>query len=161
MREAYDFEDYRLKVNRYIEDNKNNISIHKLRNNLPLTDIDYKALEHIFTGELGTQEDYEREFGKTPFGLLVRKVAKLEPAAANKVFSEFINDQNLNQKQIVFIRKIIDYITQNGYVENASELFKPPFDKPTSFIRLFDAANQKRIVEILEQVKNNALAVSV
>jgi len=161
LREAYDFDDYRLKVNRYIEDNKNNIAIHKLRNNLPLTDIDYKTLEHIFTGELGTREDYEREFGKTPFGLLVRKVAKLEPEAANKVFSDFINDQNLNQKQIVFIRKIIDYITQNGYVENTAELFRPPFDKPASFIKLFDSVSQKRIVELLEQVKNNALAVSM
>jgi len=92
--------------------------------------------------------------------LLVRKVAKLEQEAANEVFSEFINDQNLNQKQIVFIRKIIDYIVQNGYVENTSELLKPPFDKPASFIKLFDAANQKRVVELLEQVRNNALAVN-
>ena len=160
MKEAYDFEDYRLKVNRYIEDNKDKLSIHKLRNNLPLTSTDYKTLENIFTGELGTQEDYEREFGKTPFGLLVRKVAKLEQEAANDVFSEFINDQNLNQKQIVFIRKVIDYIVQNGCVENTSELLKPPFDKPASFIKLFDAANQKRVVDLLEQVRNNALAVN-
>jgi len=160
LKEAYDFDDYRLKVNRYIEDNKDNLSIHKLRNNLPLTDTDYKALENVFTGELGTQEDYEREFGKTPFGLLVRKVAKLEQEAANEVFSEFINDQNLNQNQIVFIKKVIDYIVQNGYIENTSELLKPPFDKPASFIKLFDTSNQKRIVQLLEQVRNNALAVN-
>jgi type I restriction enzyme R subunit len=77
------------------------------------------------------------------------------------VFSEFINDQNLNQKQIVFIRKVIDYIAQNGYVENASELLKPPFDKPTSFIKLFDDEKQKRIVGLLEEVKNNAVAANM
>src|SRR5690606_35758377 len=47
---SYDFEDYKLKVNKYIEGNKNNIAIHKLRNNIPLTESDYKTLEKIFTG---------------------------------------------------------------------------------------------------------------
>ena len=55
----------------------------------------------------------------------------------------------------------IDYITQNGYVENTSELLKPPFDKPASFIRLFDKVDQKRIVELLDQVKNNALVANM
>ncbi len=31
-----------------------------------------------------------------------------------KHFSAFINDQSLNQKQITFIIKIINYIEQNG-----------------------------------------------
>ena len=71
--------------------------IHKLRNNIPLTVLDYAALEKIFTGELGTAEDYKREFNDTPFGLLVRKIAKLEYEAATAAFSEFINDESLNQ----------------------------------------------------------------
>src|SRR5690606_31706637 len=99
---AYDFEDYRLKVNRYIENNKAHLAIHKVRNNMPLTSSDYTSLEHIFTGELGTAEDYEREFKDTPFGLLVRKAAKLEHDAAMQAFSTFINDQSLTRTQIVF-----------------------------------------------------------
>ena len=49
---------------------------------------------------------------------------------AMKLFSEFINDQSLTQAQIVFVRRIIDYIVQNGYFESVTELMKPPFDKP-------------------------------
>lgn len=157
--QAYDFEDYKLKVNRYIEKNRDNIAIYKLRNNIPLTTFDYKSLEHIFTGELGTAEDYKREYQDTPFGLLVRKIAKLEYEAASAAFSEFINDQSLNQAQIVFVKKVIDYVAQNGYIENISELTKPPFDKPQSFIKLFDGSKQKQIVELVTKIKENAVKI--
>ncbi|HAG12041.1 MAG TPA: DEAD/DEAH box helicase [Desulfotomaculum sp.] len=154
---AYTFEDYKLKVNRYIEQNSNHLAIHKLRSNIPLTALDYASLEQIFTGELGTKEDYQREYQDTPFGLLVRKIARMEYEAACEAFSEFINDQSINQAQIVFIKKIIDYITQNGYIENVSELMKPPFDKPQSMIKLFDGSRQKKIVEAVKKIKENAL----
>jgi type I restriction enzyme, R subunit len=153
---SYDFEDYKLKVNKYIEENKNNIAIHKLRNNIPLTEADYNTLEKIFTGELGTKEDYEKNFKDTPFGLLVRRVAKMEREAALKAFSSFISEQNLNANQIVFVNKVIDYIEHNGYFENAAELMKAPFDKPQSFIKLFDTEKQKKLFSIISEVKNNA-----
>lgn len=153
---SYDFEDYKLKVNKYIEDNKNNIAIHKLRNNIPLTESDYKTLEKIFTGELGTKEDYESNYKNTPFGLLVRRIAKMEREAALKAFSSFINEENLNANQIAFVNKVIDYIEHNGYFENAAELTKPPFDKPQSFIKLFDPGKQKKLVHIINKVKENA-----
>ena len=159
MYQAYDFEDYKLKVNRYIENNRDTLAIHKLRNNIPLTALDYESLERIFTGELGSEEDYKREFQDTPFGLLVRKIAKLEVAAANAAFSEFINDQSLSQAQIVFVKKVIDYIVQNGYIDNVSELMKPPFDKPQSFVKLFDGMKQKRLVETVSQIKDNAVKI--
>ncbi len=156
---AYDFEAYRLKVNRFIEENLDHLAVRKLRKNIPLTAKDYEDLERIFTGELGTAEDYQREFKDTPFGLLVRRIAKMDYEAATEVFSEFINDQSLTQAQIVFVRKIIDYIVQNGYIDNVTELMKPPFDKPQSFIKLFDGVRQKRIVELVSKVKDNALIV--
>jgi len=157
--QAYDFEDYKLKVNRYIEKNRDHLAIHKLRNNISLTAFDYESLEHIFTGELGTTLDYQREYQDTPFGLLVRKIAKLEYEAACVAFSEFINDQSLSQSQIVFVKKVIDYIVQNGYIENVTELTKPPFDKPQSFIKLFDSSKQKRIVELVTRIKDNAVKI--
>jgi type I restriction enzyme R subunit len=126
---------------------------------MPLTAIDYKSLELIFTGELGTSDDYRREYQETPFGLLVRKIAKLEVEAANAQFSEFINDQSLSHAQIVFVKKVIDYIVQNGYIENISELTKPPFDKPLSFIKLFDGSKQKQIVGLVTQIKENAIHI--
>lgn len=159
LEEAYEFEDYKLKVNRYIESNKEHLAIHKLRHNLPLTSNDYESLEHIFTGELGTERDYEREFQDTPFGLLVRKVGKLEYDAAMRAFSSFINDQSLTQAQIVFVRKIIDYIVENGYIETPALLMQPPFDRPQSFMKLFDGVRQRQLVEIITSVRDNAIKI--
>ena len=107
---AYDFEDYRAKVNRYVNEHGNTLAIYKLTHNIPLAAGDYQELERVLTSELGSKEDYKREFGDTPFGLLIRKIAKLDHEAAMQAFSAFINDQSLNQKQISFVKKIINHI---------------------------------------------------
>lgn len=111
----------------------------------------------MLTSELGSKEDYEREFGDTPFGLLVRKIAKMDHEAAMSAFSQFINDQSLNQKQIAFVHKIINHIEQNGYMESVTILTKPPFDKPLSFTKLFDRKTQAAIMVAINKVKDNAI----
>jgi type I restriction enzyme R subunit len=157
---AYDFEDYRKKVNRYVNEHGDTLAIYKLTHNIRLTATDYQELERILTSELGSRSDYEREFGDTPFGLLIRKIAKLDHEAAMEAFSEFINDQSLNQRQISFVHKIISYIEQNGYMENVTDLQKPPFDKPISFIKLFDPKSRAAIMEAIKKVKENATIVA-
>ena len=156
---AYDFEDYRAKVNRYVNEHGNTLAIYKLTHNIPLAAGDYQELERVLTSELGSKEDYKREFGDTPFGLLVRKIAKLNHEAAMQAFSAFINDQSLNQKQIAFVKKIINHIELNGYMENVSELTKPPFDKPVSFIKLFDAKTRTALIATINQIRENAVQI--
>lgn len=156
---AYDFEDYKEKVNRYVMEHGNTLAIFKLTHNIRLAPGDYAGLERVFTSELGSREDYQREYGDTPFGLLIRKIAKLNHDAAMEAFSAFINDQSLNQRQISFVHKIINHIEQNGYMENAVELTKPPFDKPISFTKLFDQKTRSAILAVINQVKENAVAI--
>lgn len=156
---AYDFEDYRAKVNRYVNEHGNTLAIYKLTHNIPLAAGDYQELERVLTSELGSKEDYKREFGDTPFGLLIRKIAKLDHEAAMQAFSAFINDQSLNQKQIAFVKKIINHIELNGYMENVSELTKPPFDKPVSFIKLFDAKTRTALIATINQIRENAVQI--
>ena len=156
---AYDFEDYRKKVNRYVEEHKNDEVIYKLNHNLPLMQEDYQELERILTQELGSTEDYKREYGDTPFGLLVRKIAKLDHESAMAAFSTFINDSSLNQRQIEFILKIINHIENNGYIEDVKILMKPPFDKPFSFIKMFDAKTRTALIQAIESIKNNAVKI--
>ncbi len=156
---AYDFEDYRKKVNRYVEEHKNDAVIYKLNHNLPLNKEDYTELERIFTHELGDSEDYKREYGDTPFGLLIRRIAKLDHESAMSAFSVFINDESLNQKQIEFILKIINHIENNGYIEDINILMKPPFDKPYSFIKMFDLQTRTAILQTIESIKNSAIQI--
>ena len=156
---AYDFEDYCAKVNRYVNEHGNTLAIYKLTHNIPLATGDYQELERVLISELGSKEDYKREFGDTPFGLLIRKIAKLDHEAAMQAFSAFINDQSLNQKQIAFVKKIINHIELNGYMENVSELTKPPFDKPVSFIKLFDAKTRTALIATINQIRENAVQI--
>ena len=160
MEPGSDFEDYRAKVNRYVNENGNALAIYKLTHNIPLSAADYSELEHVLTSELGSKEDYEREYGDTPFGLLIRKIAKLDHEAAMQAFSQFINDQSLNQKQIAFVHKIINHIEQNGYMENITELQNPPFDKPISFVKLFDARTRAALLAAINKVKENAVVIA-
>lgn len=156
---AYDFEDYRAKVSRYVNEHGGTLAIYKLTHNIPLSSGDYQELSRILTCELGSEEDYQREYGDTPFGLLVRKIAKLDHEAAMTAFSAFINDQSLNQKQIAFVHKIINHIEQNGYMESVALLTRPPFDKPLSFTKLFDKQTQAALMKTINQVKDNAVMI--
>ena len=57
---------------------------------------------------------------------------------------------NERRKQIAFVHKIINHIEKIGYMENVAELTKPPFDKPVSFIKLFDAKTRTFLLETIE-----------
>ena len=155
----FTFEAYTEKVNRYVNENSNMTSIYKLKNNKPLTELDYQDLERILTSELGDARDYEKAYGDTPFGLLVRKIARVDHQAAMEAFSEFINDASLNTQQIDFVKKVIAYIETNGYMNDMTALVKPPFDRPYSFMKLFDINTQRRLVDAINKVRENAVKV--
>ena len=152
------FESYKMKVNRYIEEHKNSLAIYNLTHNISLTRKDYEELERVFTQELGSKEDYVKTFGDTPFGLLIRKIAKLDHEAVLAAFSEFINDQSLNSRQIAFVQKVITHIEQNGYIEDISVLTKAPFDKPAKLLD-FDEIRQRRLLAVIKSVRDNALVI--
>ena len=127
-------------------------TIPQIQEKLPL-------LQEFHTDAFWDANDYKREFGDTPFGLLIRKIAKLDHDSAMQAFSAFINDQSLNQAQIAFVHKIINHIELNGYMENVTELTKPPFDKPVGFVKLFDAKTRTALMETIQQIRENAIRI--
>ena len=149
-------EEYKERVNGYILKNKNRLSIQKLIRNLPMTEADFNDLEHVFTGELGTKDDYQKAFQDKPLGLLVREIAKVDREAAQNAFADFIADNSLTQQQIVFVERIIDYIVQNGYIKPAV-LNLPPFDRPQKLVNLFDAKKQEKLYKVIETITENAV----
>lgn len=74
-----------------------------------------------------------------------------------QAFSAFINDAALNQRQIAFVNKIISHIEQNGYMEDIAELMKPPFDRPDSFVKLFDRKTRESLAAVIKTIRENAL----
>lgn len=149
------FADYKLKVERYIKDYGNSLVIQKLHRNKPMTSKEFEELERIFTQELGNADDYSRVYGDTPFGLLVRKLVKLDHDAAMSAFAEFINTEDLNEQQISFVHKVVNYVVENGYMD-LSALNQPPFDRPQPFVRLFNTKQQTGLVAIIKSINSNA-----
>lgn len=157
---GYAFEDYGKKVNRYIEEHKDEGAIYKLGHNIPMSKEDVEELTHIFIGELGTEDDYRREFGEEDFGVMIRKIVKLDHESVMKAFSEFINDASLNPQQIQFIRRIIAYIENEG-VMDVEDLKRTPFDKPVGFIRMFDRGTRSKLISVINTINGNAKASGV
>lgn len=129
--ESSDLKNYKEKAEYYIRQNQNHIAIVKLRGNKPLSDFDVQSLEEILWGELGTREDYEREYGEKPLGEFVREIVGLDMNAAKEAFAEYLNGSRMDSRQIYFVNQIIEYIVHNGLLKDFSVLQQSPFtDKP-------------------------------
>lgn len=155
---VHNFENYKKKVNRYIEENKDNLTIFKLTHNKPITDAELGELQNVFLKELGSKDDYTKEFGSTPLGILIRNIAGMDKEAVRDAFANFINKQKLNQNQIVFMEKLIDYVVANGYVKTQDVFDSAPFDKPKSMYEMFEMAQILELYHIVESFSKNAMA---
>lgn len=154
--ETDDLKNYRAKAEFYVREHQDSPAIAKLKSNLPLTQQDVAELESILWSQVGTQEDYEAEYGEKPLGEFVREVVGMDMKAAKEAFSVYLNDVNLDDRQIYFVNQIVEYIVQNGLMKDLSVLQKPPFTDLGSIFQVFDAGNWKKIREIIQKINANA-----
>ncbi|AGK96698.1 DEAD/DEAH box helicase family protein [Clostridium pasteurianum] len=155
---ANDLKNYRKKVEFYLKEHKDELAIFKLRNNKKLTKQDLKALENLMWKELGSPADYEKEFGDMPVNKLVRKIVGLDRQAANEAFSQFLNNENLNIKQMHFVKLIVDYVVVNGFIEDNRVLIEDPFRSVGTITELFkdNMDEARKIMGIVSNIKINA-----
>lgn len=153
-----DLQNYRKKIEFYLREHKDRPAVYKLRNNKPLTETDMKELEYILWHELGSKEDYRKEYGDTPIGRLVRKIVGVDKAVLNEVFSEFLAEERLNLNQMRFVRLIVDYIAANGNIEDNQVLMGEPFRSVGSITALFqdDMGTARRIMDVVAEIKRNS-----
>lgn len=153
---ANNLQNYRKKVNQYLKEHQDQIAIYKLRNNKSLTVQDVQTLEEILWKELGTQEDYKKEFGETPITKLVRQIVGLDQQAANEAFSEFLSEERLNVNQVKFVKLIIDYVVKNGMLEK-QVLQEDPFRALGSISELFrdNIDDAKKIIQVIDEINSN------
>lgn len=101
----------------------------------------------------------QMNYQDTPFGLLIRKIAKMDRDAAYAAFSTFIAEERPNAEQIHFIEQVVDYVVENGYINNVLDLMKAPFDRPYKFSVIFTREEQIKFVQVINSIKSNALVV--
>ena len=154
-----DLKNYKAKAEFYVRQHQDNAVIAKLKSNVPLNSSDVKELEQILWSEVGTKEDYEAEFGEKPLGEFVREIVGLEMSAAKDAFAQYLNDVNLDSRQIYFVNQIVEYIVHNGLMKDLSVLQESPFTDKGSVVEVFtDLTVWMGIRKVIEQVNANAVA---
>ena len=157
--ESDDLQNYKMKVNYYIRNHMDVPAIAKLHTNQPLTAEDIQSLEEILWSELGTKEDYQAEYQDKPLGELVREIVGLDMNSAKQAFSKYLNDVNLDDRQIYFVNQIINYIVQNGMMKNFAVMQESPFTDKGDVGDIFtDTVVWIDIMKIIKSINANALA---
>lgn len=153
-----DLANYKARAEHYVRQHEDNPAIAKLKTNVPLDESDMAALEGILWSEVGSREDYEREYGEKPLGEFVRGIVGLDMNAAKAAFAKFLEDTNLDSRQIYFVNQIVEYIVHNGTLTDYTVLLEAPFNNQGSFTEIFeDLSVFAQIRQTIESINMNAL----
>ncbi|MBE6916087.1 MAG: DUF4145 domain-containing protein [Ruminococcaceae bacterium] len=154
-----DLKNYKAKAEFYVRQHQESGAIAKLKSNVPLTREDVAELETILWSEVGTQEEYAAEYGEKPLGEFVREIVGLDMNAAKEAFAEFLNDTNLDARQIYFVNQIVEYVVHNGMMKDLSVLKETPFTDRGSIAEIFvDLTVWNKIYKAIETINLNAVA---
>lgn len=159
---ADEMKQYKKKVEQFIRDHANHITINKLRMNRQITRQDLDELERLLfaSTEVGSRQQFEQVFGhQQSLGLLIRKLVGLDRQAAVEAFGEFLHNSTYSATQIRFIEQIISYLTQNGAMDPGL-LYEPPFTDLHSegLDGVFGDEGATRIIHLLEEIELKAAA---
>ena len=157
--ESDDLKNYKAKAEYYVRQHQDEAVIAKLKGNVPLTSADIMDLEDILWNKIGTREEYQAEYGEKPLGEFVREIVGLDMNAAKEAFSEYLDETQLDSRQIYFVNQIVEYIVHNGMMKDLSVLQETPFTDQGSIVEVFsDMKVWMGIRRVIEQVNANALA---
>ena len=72
---------------------------------------------------------------------------------------QYLNDVNLDSRQIYFVNQIVEYIVHNGVMKDLSVLQDPPFTDQGSIVEIFtDLALWAGIKSVIDRINANAAA---
>ena len=152
-----DLKNYKAKAEFYVRQHQDDLVIGKLKKNKPMTPEDIKQLEAILWSQLGIKEEYEAEYGSKPLGEFVREIVGLDMRAAKEAFAEYLNETNLDSRQIYFVNQIVEYVARNGLMKDLSVLQEPPFTDQGSVAEIFtDLSVWMGIRKAIDGINENA-----
>ncbi|MBI5506765.1 MAG: hypothetical protein HY899_18410 [Deltaproteobacteria bacterium] len=155
------FERFRAKTRAFLRQHENDMVIHKLRMNKPLTRSDLAELERMLTssGVGGLDDLHKAKQECHGLGLFVRSLVGLDREAAKQAFAGFLAGKTLSASQIEFVNLIVDHLTEHG-VMGAALLYESPFTDvtPRGPDGIFTATQLDELLAVLEQVRASALA---
>ncbi|MBI4327917.1 MAG: DEAD/DEAH box helicase family protein [Chloroflexi bacterium] len=155
------FERFRAKTRQFLLEHENDLVIHKLRMNEPLTATDLQELERMLTasGEANPEHLAKAKTESNGLGLFVRSLVGLDREAAKQALNGFIAGKTLSANQIEFVSLIIDHLTEHGAM-NPELLYESPFIdlNPQGPEGVFNSSQVDELVTLLSQVRARAVA---
>ena len=152
-----DLKNYKAKAEYYVRQHQDHMAIAKLKRNIPLNETDIRQLEAILWSEVGTRQDYEAEYGKKPLGEFVREIVGMDMNAAKEAFADYLDETNLDSRQIYFVNQIVEFIVHNGMMKDLSVLQESPFTDQGSIVEVFsDLSVWMGIRKVIDAINANA-----
>ncbi|MCK9313032.1 MAG: DEAD/DEAH box helicase family protein [Methanocorpusculum sp.] len=151
-------QNYKAKAEFYLRQHQDEDVIAKLKSNIPLTSEDVKELEKILWKEVGSKKEYEKEIGDKPLGVFVREIIGLDMKSAKEAFAKYLNETDLDSRQIYFVNRIVEYIVRNGLMPDLSVLQTSPFTDKGSVVEIFtDLSMWNGIRQVIDKINSNAM----
>lgn len=154
-------EPYRKRIEKFIRDNQSHITIHRIKNNQPITKKELDELERMILSMDGsvTKNMLDKTLDGQSLALFIRSIIGLDINAAKKAFSAFLIGTNLNADQQTFINRIIDFLSVKGTIDNKM-LFDVPFTEinDEGITGVFPMEQAAKVISILNEINKNAIA---
>jgi type I restriction enzyme R subunit len=155
------FERFRAKTRQFLREHEDDLVIHKLRMNEPLTATDLQELERMLTASGLASPDHLQK-AKTEsngLGLFVRSLVGLKRDAAKQALAGFVAGKTLSANQIEFVNLIVDHLTAHGAM-NPELLYESPFTdlNPQGPEGIFNSAQVDELVALLSELRARAVA---
>ena len=140
-----------------LRENRNNVTITRIRNGEQITPKELQSLENIiFNGKLDKNR-LEKELG-CPVNLvqMIISLYGLSKEHVDAEFADFINKYKLNSKQINFLNTIKQFLTKKGKIDPA-KLYEAPFSAyhPHAVDGVFSPRQADQIFEIIGKINNS------
>jgi type I restriction enzyme R subunit len=159
-----DLAQYRKKIELYIKDHQDQLTIQKLKRNKPITQADLDVLDGLLLDASGMSdvEAYRDQIlQEKPLGAFIRQLVGLDLNAAKEAFSSFLDGGIYNAEQINFVNQVIDHLVHNGVLDMA-QIFEPPFTNyhGESAYGFFDEGKVVELFGVIRKVNANAVVMA-
>jgi type I restriction enzyme R subunit len=155
-------EPYQKRIEKFIRENQNHITIHRIKTNQPITKMEVGELERIILSIDAsiTKEVLEKALEGQTLAQFIRSIVGLEINAAKEAFAEFLNTTRLNADQQTFINYLIDFLSVKGTIDQQI-LFEVPFTDINNegLTGVFSMEQAAKVVNILNRINETVTKV--